>query len=184
MKKEISLAKEKTMTVKEIAYAMAVSVATIQRCINRIMPNKMKHGKQTFLTENEVALISKELKGNNKVLEQLTVTAGETVKNTTTELELFANYRQSTEQLVNYLNEKNKELESENKVLLEKLGQEKSYRTIKAVEMLTGKHFKYSELKKCSKENGYPIHKVFDQNYGEVNAYHIDVWQRCYGVEI
>lgn len=85
------VATEKTMTVKEVASAMGVSTDTIKNCIRRIMPNKMQSGKTTLLNEAEVACISKELKINCKVTEQLTCEAASQVKNTTTDLEILNN---------------------------------------------------------------------------------------------
>lgn len=79
------LTTEKTMTVRAVAEALGVSTDTIKNCIRRIMPNKMANGKTTYLNEVEVATISKELKSNDKVIEQLTYEAGSQVKNTTTE---------------------------------------------------------------------------------------------------
>ena len=35
-------------------------------------------------------------------------------------------------------------------------------------------------LKKESEKLGKETKKVFDQNYGEVNAYHISVWESLY----
>ena len=85
------LTTEKTMTVREVAEALGVSTDTIKNCIRRIMPNRMANGKTTYLTEVEVATISKELKNNDKVIEQLTYEAGSQVKNTTTDLEILNN---------------------------------------------------------------------------------------------
>ena len=85
------LTTEKTMTVREVAEALGVSTDTIKNCIRRIMPNKMANGKTTYLNEVEVATISKELKSNDKVIEQLTYEAGSQVKNTTTDLEILNN---------------------------------------------------------------------------------------------
>lgn len=85
------LTKEKTMTVKELAEALGVSLDTVKNSIRRIMPNKMQNGKTTYLNEVEVAAISKELKRNVKVTEQLTYEAALQVKNSTTELEVISN---------------------------------------------------------------------------------------------
>ena len=85
------LATEKTMTTKEVAEVLGVSTDTIKNCIRRIMPNRMTNGKTTYLNEFEVAIISKELKNNDKVIEQLTYEAGSQVKNTTTDLEILNN---------------------------------------------------------------------------------------------
>lgn len=88
---EIINKSNKVMTVREVAEAMGVSLDTIKNCIRRIMPNKMQHGKTTYLDEKEVAFISKELKNNSQVLNQLTYEPASRVKNTTTELEVLSN---------------------------------------------------------------------------------------------
>lgn len=85
------LTTEKTMTIKEVAEALGVSYDTINNCIKRIMPNKLKHGKTTYLNEFEVSEISKELKNNSAVLAHQTVEVTSTVKNTTTDLEILNN---------------------------------------------------------------------------------------------
>lgn len=72
MQKELGLfPTEKVMTVKEVASALGVSKDTILNCIKRILPNKLEHGKTTFLNEQEVACISKELKNNTSVQQQI-----------------------------------------------------------------------------------------------------------------
>ena len=78
---------EQTMTVKQVSQILGVSLDTVKNCIRRVMPEKMEHGKTTFLNEQECSLISMELKNNNKVLEKLTHETVSSVKNTTTELE-------------------------------------------------------------------------------------------------
>lgn len=45
-------------------------------------------------------------------------------------------------------------------------------------------YFDWKPLKKASASLGYEIKKVFDQNYGKINAYHRDVWEEVYGMEI
>lgn len=45
-------------------------------------------------------------------------------------------------------------------------------------------YFDWKPLKKASAFLGYEIKKVFDQNYGKINAYHRDVWEEVYGMEI
>lgn len=73
------------------------------------MPDKVQHGKTTFLDEKAVACISKELKTNCKVTEQLTVEAGLTVKNTTTDLEILENYKKANADFVALLERKYEE---------------------------------------------------------------------------
>ena len=40
--------------------------------------------------------------------------------------------------------------------------------------------FDWRIVKKESEKLGKEIKRVFDQNYGEVNAYHISVWENLY----
>lgn len=97
------------MTVREVAEAMGVSLDTIKNCIRRIMPNKMQHGKTTYLDEKEVAFISKELKNNSQVLNQLTYEPASRVKNTTTELEVLSNALSAFNALQDLYNQKEAE---------------------------------------------------------------------------
>jgi len=55
--------------------------------------------------------------------------------------------------------------------------------SIKKVEIATGRKFKWRELKKISQQLNHPPRKVFDANYGEVNAYHRTVWYE-FGVDL
>lgn len=36
------------------------------------------------------------------------------------------------------------------------------------------------ELKRESERMGYGVRKIFDANYGEVNIYHMKVWEKVY----
>jgi phage antirepressor YoqD-like protein len=51
------LTKEKTMTVKEVAETLNVSIETITQKIRELFPDKMKQGKTTYLNEIEVTAI-------------------------------------------------------------------------------------------------------------------------------
>lgn len=51
------LSKEKTMTIKEVAEVFGTSVETITLKVRELFPDKMKHGKTTYLNEKEVTLI-------------------------------------------------------------------------------------------------------------------------------
>lgn len=82
--------KGKAMTVKEVAEVKGVSESSVKRAIRKLFAEKMQNGKTTFLNEKEVAAISAELKGEYHT-SQLTYSAGEQVKNTTTDLEIIGN---------------------------------------------------------------------------------------------
>ena len=64
------------------------------------------------------------------------------------------------------------------------LDESKEFATIKRVEIETGNKFGWRQIKKYSKEKGYPVKKVFDANYGEVNSYYWKAWLEVYGIDI
>ena len=159
---------EKTMSVKEIAKAMGVSTDTVKNCIRRIMPGKMQHGKTTFLNEQEVAMISKELKSNAQVTNQLTREAGSRVANTTTEAEIIANYKQATEALVSMLNMKNQELQTQNNNLKIELDESKEWTTLQKYFNSKGwetNRNKLSQLSKILGNLGYERRKIYSVEY-------------------
>lgn len=93
----------KTMTVKEVASAIGVSYSSVDRAITKLFPDKKQNGKITLLNEYEVSQISKELKTDYHTA-QLTFSAGEKVKNTTTNLEILENYKKANDDFVELLN--------------------------------------------------------------------------------
>lgn len=59
------------------------------------------------------------------------------------------------------------------------------YATVKRMEKLWhGQTFGWRELKHTAAEIGIPPIDVFDANYGTVKAYHADVWQEAYALDI
>ena len=78
--------------------------------------------------------------------------------------------------------EKAKQKLLEDKTELEvRLDEAEEWYSIKRMEKLNFPHkFDWRELKRESHRLRKPIKKVFDQNYGEVNAYHISVWESLY----
>lgn len=46
--------------------------------------------------------------------------------------------------------------------------------------VLIGKKFDWRKLKRTGEMMGYKMKKIFDANYGEVNTYHRDVWEKVY----
>lgn len=101
------------MTIRNIADVLNVSYSAVYRVVSKLFPDKMENGKAVYLNEQEIACVSKALKGDYHT-SQMTFSAGEKVKNTTTELEVIANYKQATEALVSMLNAKNQALQAEN----------------------------------------------------------------------
>lgn len=60
------------------------------------------------------------------------------------------------------------------------LDKNKEWYSIKRVTKLIGGSYDWRKLKQASEDHGYDIERVFDKNYGTVNAYHVDVWNDVY----
>lgn len=63
------------------------------------------------------------------------------------------------------------------------LDRSKEWYSIKRVAHLNGvsyKVFDWQRLKFESQRQGYGVKKIFDANYGEVNTYHMNVWETVY----
>jgi len=83
---------EKTMTVREVAAAVNVDERTIQREVSKFFPEIVKNGVKTVLTEEQVACISKDLKGHHNL--------DSTVEVPTTRLEILANYKKANDDFI------------------------------------------------------------------------------------
>lgn len=71
------------------------------------------------------------------------------------------------------------------KKLKEQLDQSSKYATVKRMEMIHhGVKFNWRILKSTGIEMGINPIEVFDQNYGTVKAYHVDVWREAYAVGV
>lgn len=55
-----------------------------------------------------------------------------------------------------------------------------SIKRVAALNNVPWKTFKWRKLKEAGERMGYAVKKIFDANYGEVNAYHKDVWEAVY----
>lgn len=76
------------------------------------------------------------------------------------------------------------QVERENQSLMIELDKSKEYTSIKRMEKITGKKFSWRKLKAQGHEMGVESKEVFDENYGTVKAYRMDVWMETYGVSI
>ena len=75
------------------------------------------------------------------------------------------------------------QLEFENAALKAKLDKSMKYYTIQRVARINSiarKNLDGQKLKRTSQAMEYEVKKTFDANYGEVNAYHLAVWQHEY----
>lgn len=65
------------------------------------------------------------------------------------------------------------------------LDESRKWASVKRMEMAYhGQKFDWRVLKDAASEMGIAPKKIFDANYGTVNAYHFDVWIEAYAVEI
>ena len=84
-------------------------------------------------------------------------------------------YRDAVAQLLESL-DREEELKAQ-------LDTSKDWFSIKRVAALNGvswKTFDWRYLKSVGEQMGYPVKKIFDANYGEVNTYHRLVWEAAY----
>lgn len=93
----------KFMTIRNVADSLDVSYSAVYRAVCKLFPDKTKNGKLSMLNEIEVSQISRELKTDYHTA-QLTFSAGEKVKNTTTNLEILENYKKANDDFVALLN--------------------------------------------------------------------------------
>lgn len=179
--KTLIVTSEKMMNVRAIAEAMGVSRKTVERCIARIFPDKMEHGKKTLLNEAEVACISKELKSNKFVMSHLSEELSQNVSKSETYAEIMANLVEAEKKALAFIQKENERLALEKEQLKIQLDESKEWYSIKRMEKLNPEmSFPWKLLKKKSEELGISPKKVFDENYGEVNTYHKDVWENIY----
>lgn len=55
-----------------------------------------------------------------------------------------------------------------------------SIKRVAALNNVSWKTFKWRRLKEAGERMGYEVKKIFDANYGSINAYHKDVWEAVY----
>lgn len=76
-----------------------------------------------------------------------------------------------------------KEEREKRKALETELDRSKEWYSIKRVANLNGvshKAFDWRKLKIESQRQGYGVKKIFDANYGTINVYHMNVWEKVY----
>ncbi len=100
---ELQAREPKTMTVKEVASAMGVSYSAVDRAVTKLFPDKKQNGRTTFLNQEEVSAISKELKGHHNLF------STEKVKSAVTDLEILENYKKANADFVALLERKYEE---------------------------------------------------------------------------
>jgi hypothetical protein len=190
------LAQKKQMTARELARQFGCGIHTITNHANRLFPGKIQNGVKTYFDEREVTLILESIKKpvssgakNNLVNE---IQGIETALTPALRLEML--YRQIDEiktAEIARLKQEHEALQTrflETQTCLSKtqirLSEAKQWYSVKRVLIETGREYSWKPLKIYSVRHGFAVEKVFDKNYGEVNAYHWDVWNAVYGLEL
>ncbi len=165
----------KGMTTQELAKVLGVSDRTIRNTVENLgrdfrknISKSSKGGRPSMIfTETQATAIKLALQNHSKVNEL-------SPKSMTEKMLLI-------EQAVLYSKEIIEQLQSENENLKIELDEAKDWYSVKRMEKLNpDKKFDWRLLKQESAKLGIETKKVFDQNYGEVNAYHKDVWESLY----
>jgi hypothetical protein len=168
------------MSLQEVANATGAAYRTVAEYAQKM--GWTQNGKQTLLDEKQVTALIEVLKmpkpvGRVAAL-QSKLQGVETSMSTALRLEML--YRQ-----IDAIKEAEiLRIKTERDSLQIRLSESEKWYSVKRVLIETGKEYSWKPLKAHSLENGYEIEKVFDQNYGEVNSYHIDVWHAVYGLEL
>lgn len=103
---------EKTMTIREVAEALNVSIELITKKIRELFPDKMETGKTTYLNETEVTAINLTIKQNPHLVQSYEVK---------TKLEKALLIKQAMafqDELINELSTENQSLKSTVKLLV------------------------------------------------------------------
>lgn len=173
----------KTMTIKEISDVWGISAHSINARVKELFPESVKKGKTTHLTEEQVSLLNNELRQSGQAISRFAKNNLESSIQVTmhelpaTRADMLATIAKANEYLAILLEDARREAVQ----LRLELDKSKEYASVKRMQALNDCAFDWRALKDYSVENGYEIKKVFDQNYGEVNAYHKDVWLAVYG---
>lgn len=185
-KNELSTRKQsEAMTTKEIAEQLKTSSNVITNACKKCLPSKkIRHGKPTYWNEDEVTVILRYLQNNrtcNPTYNNLIISTKTSKSDELDYLMLVKQQQEIQEKLNAYQDRRIKELKQERNQLQIQLDRSKEYYSIKRMEKLNpNTKFDWHLLKKESERLGIEVKKVFDQNYGEVNAYHKDVWESLY----
>lgn len=173
----------KGMTTRELAKVIGVDSRTIQRTASKLfdpatlMSRVVNGGKSLVFNEAQATAIKCELQNHSKV-------NALTPKTRLEKQLIIQQAMRLQEEMIAELQAENQQIAAERDSLLLELDSAKEWASVKRMEALNEGAFSWRALKRYSLENGYGIKKVFDQNYGNVNAYHKDVWEAVYGEQI
>jgi hypothetical protein len=178
------------MTVKELARQFGCDIHTITNHANRLFTGKIRNGVKTLFDEREATLILESIKqtkgdGPRAVSLETRLQGTETSLTPALKLaELTELIKRSYEQIDEIKTAEIDRLKQDREALQIRLSEAEQWYSVKRVLIETGREYPWKPLKEYSNKHGYAVEKAFDKNYGEVNAYHRDVWNMVYGLEL
>lgn len=172
--------KSRTMTTRELSEHLNTTKDVILANAKKCLPNKViEHGKATFWNEAEVTVILDYMK--NHTSNNRSVELKSTVANSSTNLTPALKIKRALELMQEGYEEELERIKAEKEALAIKLDESGDWYSIKRMQKLNPDvDFNWRIMKRESEKLGYEVKKVFDQNYGEVNAYHRDVYEALY----
>jgi predicted transcriptional regulator len=163
------------MTVKEVAGLLGVTPEAVKKHVRAMYPESIRNGLKTTLTEAQITEIKRKMIPTTQVVGA--VTDLEAAEMLLKSAEHFRARFEQERQLRSGAEKKSARLQI-------RLSEAEQWYSVKRVLIETGREYPWKALKEYSTKHGYAIEKAFDKNYGEVNAYHRDVWNAVYGVEL
>ena len=181
------------MTIKDVAKQLTVDAKTVQRYAKKYFPEKIQKGKTTLLSKEEVTFLLERMKENNSRSDLTSTKVVEVMQTSLTPslrmIEAMKLFEAAANDEIERLKAEKEILAQQKETLQVELDKSKQWYSIKRMQKLNPlQYFDWRELKAESLKQGLEIKKVFDVNYGYVNAYNIAVYQSLfnylnYGVE-
>jgi hypothetical protein len=170
---------KEVMTTKELADFLKTSSKVILENARKCMPKKViENGKPTYWNKIEVTVLLDYLKNNPQTNSSHLYLQS---KGYETELTPALKIKKALELMQEGYEEELRRLEAEKQFLSIKLDEAEDWYSIKRMQKLNPDvNFNWRLMKRESEKLGHEVKKVFDQNYGEVNAYHRDVYESLY----
>ena len=170
---------KEVMTTKELADFLKTSSKVILENARKCMPNKViENGKPTYWNKIEVTVLLDYLKNNPQTNSSHLYLES---KGYETDLTPALKIKKALELMQEGYEEELRRLEAEKQFLSIKLDEAEDWYSIKRMQKLNPDvNFNWRLMKRESEKLGHEVKKVFEQNYGEVNAYHRDVYEALY----
>lgn len=166
------------VTTKELAEQLGTRPNVVTENAKKCLPNKkIENGKATYWTKEEVTVLLEFMKTNNANQHNLS----RSLIGASTDMTPALKLKMAMELAQEAYEEEIAHLRLCNENLCVQLDESKEWYSIKRMQKLNPSVvFDWRLMKRESEKLGHEVKKVFDQNYGEVNAYHRDVYESLY----